>query len=647
MDFFRRQEQARSLTRVLVTLFALSAVAVTVAVDFVLLTVVATAGATPARLVLPTGAWIALHPGLLVFWTACVLAVIGGASLYKTALLSGGGAVVALGVGAERVAADTTDPDRKRLLDVVEEMAIAAGLPMPQVYVLNGETGINAFAAGHAPADAAITVTAGCLRLLDRAELQGVIAHEFSHVVNGDMRLGVRLMGLLFGLMVVAGIARWALRLVPRGRRGGGAVAVFMLAAALVYCLGYIGLFFGRLIQAAVSRRREALADAAAVQFTRDTTGLRGALVKIGAGAGSRLIDADADEVAHLLFAPGMPRLFATHPPLLERIRELDPQFDPREFARIQPELAARRLGTAPPAAAGAAPQGAARRSLPLGRFAVNPAAVSALVGNPGTAHIELAQSIRASLPPDLVSAAARSDDALGLLLALTMEREPPLRAQELNYVERQLGAATRAAVEHWLPTAEALNVLQCQPALLRLLPALRQLPAAERQQLLLCLNGLSELDGRRSLSQYALRRLAQVHLRDAMAPPARPGLGAPPTSQALHAEVAVLLAVLAQQGNADATRAAHAYASGLASILPEADPRYAPPANWPAQLDVALNRLDRLAPSSKQQLIEAMVRTIGDDGELSPHEAELLRAVCASLHCPLPPLLTASAATT
>jgi Zn-dependent protease with chaperone function len=293
---------------------------------------------------------LAAHPGLLIFWTGCVLTVIGGSSLYRTALLSGGGAVVALGTGAERVHADTTDADRKRLLDVVEEMAIAAGLPVPQVYVLAGESGINAFAAGHAPGDAAITVTAGCLRLLDRSELQGVIAHEFSHIVNGDMRLGVRLMGLLFGLTVVATIARWLLRGIPRGgdRRGGGAVAAVMLAAVVVYVLGYIGLFFGRLIQAAVARRREALADAAAVQFTRDTRGLRGALVKIGAGAGSRLIDADADEVAHMLFAPGMPRLFATHPPLLTRIRELDPHFDPAEFERVRPELAARRAVSPP-----------------------------------------------------------------------------------------------------------------------------------------------------------------------------------------------------------------------------------------------------------------------------------------------------------
>ena len=201
---------------------------------------------------------------------------------------------------------------QRRLLNVVEEMAIASGVPMPEVYLLEQEAGINAFAAGHNPSNAAIAVTRGALTTLNRSELQGVIAHEFSHVLNGDMRLNVRLMGLLFGLLVIAIIARTVLRLAPRGRSGkkGGGVAAILLAAFAILVIGYVGLFFGRLIQAAVSRSRESLADASAVQFTRDPSGLRGALLKIAAaGAGSRIVNPEGEEVAHMLFAPGMQRL--------------------------------------------------------------------------------------------------------------------------------------------------------------------------------------------------------------------------------------------------------------------------------------------------------------------------------------------------
>ncbi len=244
-------------------------------------------------------------------------------------------------LGGTRVGADTTDPLKRRLRNVVEEMAIASGVPVPQVYVLEREAGINAFAAGYSPANAAIAVTRGALVNLNRDELQGVIAHEFSHVLNGDMRLSTRLIGLLFGLTVIAMIARTILRLAPRGgggRKGGGGILVIFLAALVVLALGWIGLFFGRLIQAAVSRHRESLADASAVQFTRDPQGLRNALVKIGAlGAGSRFADADAEEVAHLLFAEGIGRAFATHPPLVERIREIDPQLPARGVRRRAP----------------------------------------------------------------------------------------------------------------------------------------------------------------------------------------------------------------------------------------------------------------------------------------------------------------------
>jgi Zn-dependent protease with chaperone function len=353
MNFFQHQEAARRASRRLVILFALGVLAVVVAINIVVLYVLATAEQHGVVLTNPelrhTGflpdfaAWAAARPGTILVTTLVVLGVIGLASLYKTVVLGGGGGVVARSLGGVRISPDTTDPQQRRLLNVVEEMAIASGVPMPEVYLLEQESGINAFAAGHNPANAAIGVTRGTITTLNRAELQGVIAHEFSHILNGDMRLNLRLMGLLFGLLVIAMIGRTVLRLGSGSRnskdKGLGPV---MVVAFAVLIIGYVGLFFGRLIQAAISRHREQLADASAVQFTRDPTGLRGALVKIGAlSSGSRIANPEVEEVAHMLFAPGMRRMFATHPALEDRIKAIDPQFDPKEFDRVRARMAA------------------------------------------------------------------------------------------------------------------------------------------------------------------------------------------------------------------------------------------------------------------------------------------------------------------
>src|SRR4030095_2979184 len=272
-----------------------------------------------------------------------VLAIICGASLFKTLSLRAGGGVVARSLGGIRIARGTGELALKRLHNVVEEMAIASGVTMPEVYVLENEDGINAFAAGNSPADAAIAVTRGAATRLKRDELQGVVAHEFSHILNGDMRLNLRLLGWTFGLLAVAIVASVVLQTSPRSssrdrRDGAGAL---MLAALAVMVLGYIGVFFGRLLQAAVSRHRERLADASAVQFTRNPPGLSGALLKIaGVSSGSRLVTPQAEEVAHMLFAAGLPRLFATHPSLEARLKALDASFRKETLPALAAEAA-------------------------------------------------------------------------------------------------------------------------------------------------------------------------------------------------------------------------------------------------------------------------------------------------------------------
>lgn len=651
MDFFGQQAAARRLSRRLVLLFALAVAAVVAAVNLVVFLVAANVG-RPAdpygqpEFVVPDGGWLASNPGTVLLTTLVVLGIIGVASLYKSARLSSGGGAVARSLGGERVSADTRDPLRRRLLNVVEEMAIASGVPVPEVYVLERETGINAFAAGHNPANAAVAVTRGTLENLDRDELQGVVAHEFAHILNGDMRLNTRLIGLLFGLMVIAIIGRLVLRHAPRdggNRKGGGALAAVVLAALAVMIIGYVGLFFGRIIQAAVSRSRESLADASAVQFTRDPGGIRNALVKIGALAqGSRLADADAQEVSHMLFAPGVRQLMESHPPLVDRIRAIDPRFDPREFDAVRARLMAARERAAAEAAAESPARAAERlKQILTSTVLVAPAAVAAKVGNPGSAEFDAARDIRVSLPDSLLAAAAEPTRARALLLALALDPGQDVRARQLAFIAEELGPDVAAEATALAPEVDGLEAIQRMPALLGVFPTLHQLSREERERLLGTVGAMLAREARVSIHAYALRKLAQVQLRDEMA---RGSVGGNRSLAAAAGDLQVLFSVIASSGHRDPAEARRAYEAGIQGLLPRQRPDFAVPTHWPPALDAALNRLDRLAPAGKQLLVEALTRTIAHDRRLTVAESELLRAICATLHCPLPPLLESGA---
>lgn len=507
---------------------------------------------------------------------------------------------------------------------------------MPEVYLLEHESGINAFAAGHNPANAAIGVTRGAIDALNRSELQGVIAHEFSHILNGDMRLNIRLMGLLFGLLVIALLARTVMRIAPRGRDQKGAGPAILLVALAVFVIGYVGLFFGRLIQAAVSRRREALADASAVQFTRDPTGLRNALVKIGAAsAGSRVLHPEVDEVAHMLFAPGMQRLFATHPPLLERLKAIDPQFDPAEIDRVRAQRVEQRERAAEKPAQ---PDAKERLGTVLN---VPVAGVAAWVGNPSTAHLELARDIRESLPEAVTLAARHPSTARALLLALALDGEGDMRERQKRYIAQQLDEETLRLIEDLEASVDSLQPEQRLPAFLGGFPALRQLSRDDRLRLMACLNGMLQREGQLSLHRYVLRKLAQVHLRDSIDPVARTRTL---SLEAVRDDAQVLFAVLARHGHHSDAESRRAYEAGMHLLYPRARPAFSLPTQWVAALDLALSRLDQLAPAGKEQLVEAMLKTVTHDERLTLGESELLRAVGAALHCPLPPLVAGSA---
>lgn len=276
MDFFEQQDQARAKTGTLVLYFLMAVVCIIVAI-FALFSAVFMQTEEYRTL-----AW---SIELAFMTTTGTVIVVALASLGRIASLSSGGSAVAEALGGKLISPNTGDPFERRIRNVVEEMAIASGTPVPPVYLME-EEGINAFAAGFAPRDAVIGITRGCATKLTRDQLQGVVAHEFSHVLNGDMRINIRLTGVLFGIVFLARIGEIMLH-AGRGSRyrrrskdeGGGA---FVLLGIGLVVIGLIGGFFGSLIRAAVSRQREFLADAAAVQFTRNPDGIAGALKRIG-----------------------------------------------------------------------------------------------------------------------------------------------------------------------------------------------------------------------------------------------------------------------------------------------------------------------------------------------------------------------------
>jgi Zn-dependent protease with chaperone function len=664
VDFYTRQAAARSQTRWLIIGFFLALLAVTLALDLVLFTALGWArrdayGSPGAVSALE---YAALNPGAAFFCTLVILGTLGLASLYKSLELRGGGGVVARSLGGVRIGRDTMDLKRKRLHNVVEEMAIASGVPLPEIYILEQEAGINAFAAGHTPANAAVTVTQGALDNLNRDQLQGVIAHEFSHILNGDMRLNIQLMGWVFGLFVIALIGRLILNFSPRDRRGNnGAVAI----GFAVMVLGYVGLFFGRLLQAAVSRQRERLADASGVQFTRNPEGLKDALIKIAAlPEGSAITAADAEQAAHMFFAQGLSRMFATHPPLLERIKDLDPHFNPRDLPQIAADLqkqsALAGMVDEPQPARPTAPAGAASpgnlatqlsglgRSMTQGVGAVVPAAVlatagagadavAAQVGNPETLHIEQAKAMRLALPENFHVFSESPGKAQALVLALLLSRDQPVRDRQLEMLTGAIGAANVAVVQNAASMADGLDPMLRLPALQQIFPALRRAASAQRRALARIANDLIRADSRLDVFEFCLAKLLETLLNDEL--DARTPHGTLSLEDAQD-ELSVLFSTLAQLGAHDDNAARMAYEAGMSSVLPMRRPAYRHLVDWPDRLSAVLPRLDALHPFAKKAVIEGLVKTISSDNVMTVEEAELLRAVCALMHCPLPVLV-------
>lgn len=650
MNFFAHQELARKQTRRMIVLFTIAVICIVIAVDAVVM-IAFGIGREGRR-----GA-IGANTGALVASTLGVLAVIGLATLYRISTLRAGGSAVALQLGATAVPADTTEFAYRRLRNVIEEIAIASGVPVPEIFVLEEETAINAFASGYTPADAAVTVTRGCLDKLTRDELQGVIAHEFSHVLNGDMRLNIRLVGVAFGILVLAVIGRKIAEASGRSRsRDSGGIVVLGIALLVV---GYIGVFFARIIKASISRQREYLADASAVQFTRQTDGIAGALKKIGGlSEGSKLTSHDGEEVAHMLFGDGVgySALFATHPALVDRIKRLQPRFDPAEFAEIAADWSQpRRVGESDDPEASLAGFAPARRSskqasearsgvLPgaSAEMRLSAVAVAEQVGHPDSGDYRAAAALSQAIPAALGAAAHGREQSVSVVFALLLNADDAVRRRQLDLIGHYYDAGTAAEVEALAAQTAALHPMQRLPLAAMAFPALRRHPRPKLQVFVIVLKQLIKADGRVSLQEYCLAKLVGIQVIDALNPSATRVMGRIRLSEAA-AELRDLFSVVAEYGHDDAESARRAYVLGINEVLPAEKPSYAPPRDWAMALDRALPRLDLLAPAGKELVVRGLTHAISADGVVSVNEAELLRTVCAALHCPLPPVLQQS----
>ncbi len=664
-DFFEQQHTARRKTFWLMLYFA-TAVAVVVALVSVFLYVLTTFN--PGRLYvsvtpfdLSPRQWN-LH--LLARIAMVVLALILAGTVYKYfRLRNGGGSLIAQLLGGRVIYPDTSDFHERRLLNIIEEMAIASGVTVPTVYLLDRESGINAFAAGFSQEDAVIGVTRGAVQYLTREELQGVIAHEFSHILSGDMLINVRLQGFLHGILVIGLLGeillksafsteRVGVRSAGKGQGGGGLYAVLIGIVLLIF--GYTGVFVARLIKSAVARQREFLADASAVQFTRNPLGLAGALKKIGGlSAGSRIRDAHASEISHMFFGNGLTEswfnLFSTHPPLLARIQRLDPEFRGDFPVRVEAvsfseeeavsyAVSASQAGGVP----GAFPvPGDDGRNVFIHSLAAGRPLKEAL-RSPEGAHLRLAREMIESIPLPVRDAVRNGFGARLVVYGLLLDGDSTLRAKQLGLLKKEADQESYQELERLLPAMGALLPEIRLPLVDLALPALKSLSPPQYEVFKGIVDQLMQADGRIDLFEYALRYVllrqleARFHPQPLSLAPAR-SLGQ------MSDEISCVLSLLSRLGHGDEDLARKSLMQAVRVFGKEMKLfSYRPEQECPLKgFDGALKTLGQSAIETRQQVLAAALDCITYDEKITIREAELFRAMAEALSCPVPLWLT------
>ncbi|MBC3870924.1 M48 family metallopeptidase [Undibacterium oligocarboniphilum] len=652
MNFFEQQDQAHRQSKKLLFLFFLAVVAIVVTVDFSIAFV--WHWSQGSRTDLAQG----YPPGFFLLSSLLTLAVIAGGTLFEIYQLRDGGDAVAQMAGGRLVLPASEDIHERRLLNIVEEMALASGIACPRVYVLDNEDAINAFAAGYHQNEAVVAVTRGTLMRLNRDELQGVVGHEFSHILNGDMRMNIRLIGVLFGIQMIAGLGQelmyWGSRLGSsrsRDEKGPPIQLVLLALGVILFVVGYVGIFFGRLIKSAVSRQREFLADASSVQFTRNPDGIGGALRKIGGltrtnECGSRIDNPRAEQLSHLFLGAARPNLlsglFATHPPLEERLQRVYG----KNVAFLEPvdEQEGMEAESAAISAVASAPFNAAGTARDIAGFGAHSAALPEMA----MAGLALATAVpakaAASSRPNpynstLLEAARAPQSAFALVLAMLMDRRNPdaYRVQQQLLAQSAAGSVTQA--EQLLLQLEALQNNARLPLLDLAMPALKLLSPAQRGELLALSARLITADQQMTQAEFVIQSVLERRLGpDAgRAIPVRYGqIGQ------LRSEVCLLGSLVARSfARQDEVGAAWLR---LAGVLPELQLQPSDLQNT-AEMDffdvrIALQKCNQLAPLAKPFLIKALFAAATPGTGSAEHETiDLLRAVCAAIDAPVPEL--------
>ncbi|MCP4958230.1 MAG: M48 family metalloprotease [Actinomycetia bacterium] len=632
MDFQGHQEEAKQNTFKLVALLTAGVIAIIAVVSLLLF----------ALFYYDSGSGDPLTAVAIA--TPITLVGIGGASLVKTSQLrSGGGSYVASSLGGRQIDFNTMDPAERQLGNVVEEMAIAAGMPVPAVFVLDDEPGINAFAAGWTADTAAIGVTRGALTYLNRRELQGVIAHEFSHIANGDTRIKTRIIGWIFGITVLTLLGRLLLQhtmWAPRRRDSKDNSALVMAGIGIALMIvGGLGTLFARMIQAAVSRQREFLADASAVQYTRDPSSIGEALIKIASvGSDNKVRTAHATEASHLFFSSALSASFATHPPLKQRIKRLMPEWN-GEFVELDPDhgavLDSPASGFAPGTAAAApsSPPHAPARPQPSAARYQPPSMIG-----PTDAHVKHSRTLIAQIPPQTQHYLRTHQGAVAAVMGSLVSDNPATRDDELARVGQFLSMYP-ADLSAAGATISSLDRILQLPAIDIALQAIRQTPGPYRERLAEAIRELEASQSEGDVFRWVLRRVMLRHLEDQRDDGTR---RREVRIETLADDATTVLAILAYFNSAGATQTQASFEAALATIGVAARPL--PPNDQLTyeRLDAALEHLGNMELASRRAFVEAATAVVMHDQMASADEAELLRVVADAVRLPVPPLLPA-----
>ena len=652
MDFFEHQDRARRNSRLLFLYFGVTVVLVITAVYFALIAILALAtrdSENPVHVL----DW---NPQLLAAVVGAVVILIATGSIYKTWMLGDGGEHVAVALGGVKVPANSTVLEERILLNVVEEMALAAGTPVPPVYLLKNELGINAFAAGTTPQNAVVGITRGAIQTLTRDELQGVIAHEFSHILNGDMRLNLRLIGLLHGILIVALLGYMFLRVLTqfpmRSSRDSdenkGAIglvaALFMVGGALV-AIGYIGVFFANMIKSAISRQREFLADASAVQFTRNPSGIADALKKIGGWSKqAKLQSARATEASHMFFGNGVASLiFATHPPLETRVKRIDPRFEGHfqttvEVSHSLSELIDPRSLSMQLACVSASHQSAISGAEQL---ETRPQSAADQIGEPTPEHIEHVHGLIDQLDDRIAQDVREPLGAVAVIYALLLApKGDETRPQQWLELEKSCDPRAFAELKRVLPSVDRLEVEQRLPVVCLSLPALHQMSPPQVNAFRLTVRKLIEADRKWTLFEFAVQRFITKRLVQRLSSEPVKQTPQPSLKESTKSFQVVLSSLAYAGGNASDPR--HAFIKGAEVVASQMGSMEILPREncLLRELNLALDGLEKVASNLKRLMLDAFAECIAADQRVTLDETELLRVISDALGCPMPPII-------